>query len=255
MSTGHPTLSPLTNRRDLGGIAVSGGTVRPGVLWRADDIALIDEETAEQLVAEGLSLILDLRSVDELAVTGRGPMGLRAAIAFEHLPMTDHAAAPDENLKAAIQEMFAVDPTGAVGRWYAQTAEQQATTIVRGMELITETSGATVFHCAAGKDRTGIFAAALLLSLGASRDDVVLDYARTNDNLELLHARLALGRGAGAMITRADIPAAIAGAPAENLATMLTVLDGSHGGLVPLLRDAGLTDATIERLRARAVQA
>lgn len=250
-----PALSPLTNRRDLGGIRVADGVLRPGVFWRADDVALVDQATADQLTREGLSLVLDLRSADELEATGRGPLGDRPEIAFAHLPMTDAMAAPDENLKAAIAEMFAVDPTGAMGRWYAQTAEQQASKIVRGLGLICDTTGATVFHCAAGKDRTGIFAASILLSLGATRSAVVADYTRTNDNLVALHARLARGRGTTSKITGEDIPMAVKGAPAENIETMLDVLDQTHGGLVALLRDAGLTDTLLDRLRERAVLA
>lgn len=253
--TSAPVLSPLTNRRDLAGIAVAGGVVRPGVFWRADDVALVDEETAQALVAEGLSLILDLRSADELTLTGRGPLGARTDVAFAHLPMTDSIATPDDNLKVTIAEMFGDDPSGAMGRWYASTAAQQAATLVQGLDLIADTSGATVFHCAAGKDRTGIFAAAILLTLGAERADVVADYARTNDNLTALHARLALGRGATAALAADEIPLAIKGAPAQNIETMLDVLDAEYGGMTTLLRDAGLTEATVRRLAERSVQA
>src|SRR3954447_5653112 len=95
-------LSPLTNLRDLSGIVVNGGTVRPGVFWRADDVTRVDQAGADQLVADGLSLILDLRSGEELEHTGRGLLGA-TEVAFAHLPMTTQSAVPGESLAAALR--------------------------------------------------------------------------------------------------------------------------------------------------------
>lgn len=237
--TASLALSPLTNLRDLGGIAVEGGTVRSGRLWRADDVARVDEATAEQLVAQGLELILDLRSGEELAHTGRGPLG-QAAVRHLHLPMSDRASAPGQDLAATLREYFGEDASAGMGTWYAMTAVAQAPKVLAGFEAIVQTPGASVFHCTAGKDRTGVFAAAVLLTLGASQADVVADYVRTNDNLDALLNRIAEGGGGTAAITSESVPMAVRGAPASNMLTMLDQLDTNHGGMVQVLRDAGM---------------
>ncbi len=247
-------LSPLTNFRDLGGIALPEGRVRPGVVWRADDISRIDETGAQRLLDQGLGLILDLRSSEEAEHTGRGPFGA-LSVDYEHLPMTEGATVPGASLADAVLQMLAADPEGGMGAWYATTAVAQAKTILRGFERIALTEGATVFHCTAGKDRTGIFAASLLLTLGASEADVVTDYARTNDNLDALLARIASGGGAIAQITSDRVPSAVRGAPAGNMRSMFRVLNTEHGGLLQVLTDAGLDRDLTERLRARMVLA
>ncbi len=246
-------LSPLANRRDLGGIPVSDGAVRPGVLWRADDVARVDAASAAELVDEGLSLILDLRSEAELVHTGRGPLA-DVAVTYAHLPLTDTVAVPSQDLEVTIQTMLSDDPEVGMGRWYAQLALNQTDSLLRGFELIAATSGATVFHCTVGKDRTGVFAAALLSVLGASNEAIVLDYSRTNDVLPSLYARVAAGGGMAAHALSDRLPPAVREAPAGNMRTMLAVLDAEHGGVVEVLAAAGLDSALATRLRERLVQ-
>ena len=55
---------------------------------------------------------------------------------------------------------------------------------------IADSPGAVVFHCAAGKDRTGLVSAVVLGALGVSDEDIVADYAMTGRNLVAIDARL-----------------------------------------------------------------
>ncbi|MFV0375321.1 tyrosine-protein phosphatase, partial [Microbacterium sp.] len=78
--------SPPVNLRDLGGIAVGGGAVRAGFALRADDLSTIPAQVADELVAGGLRAVIDLRSAEEFALTGRGPLGRNAAVSYHHIP-------------------------------------------------------------------------------------------------------------------------------------------------------------------------
>lgn len=246
------SLSPLTNLRDLAGIPVADGVVRPGVLMRADDVSRVDPSGARQLLEQGLTLVLDLRSVEELAHTGRGPLA-DTPVEHRHLPMSSHDATPGADLAATLREYFGDDPSTGMGTWYAMTAVAQVDKILTGFEAIVTTPGAALFHCTAGKDRTGIFAAAALLALGASEDDVVADYVRTNDNLDALLARIADGGGSARAITSDSIPMAVRGAPELNMRTMLERLRTDNGGLVQVLVDHGLDDRLRTALRDKVV--
>jgi protein-tyrosine phosphatase len=141
-----------------------------------------------------------------------------------------------------------------VGRWYATIAEQGAPSMVRGLELVATSPGATLFHCVAGKDRTGIFAAAVLSVLGADPDVIAADYARTDDVVDAVFARLAASAGLDPRALDAMDPEhPLLRAPADSMRSMLDVLDADHGGFAALLREAGLDDELAESLRQRLV--
>lgn len=66
-----------------------------------------------------------------------------------------------------------------LGAWYAKVLVGAAPMIVEGLQAIAQTDGPAVFHCAIGKDRTGIFAAWALTLMGASREEVIRDFTLT----------------------------------------------------------------------------
>jgi len=244
--------SPLVNFRDLGGTPVADGAIRDGQLWRSDDVSLATEKDARRLVDDGLSDVLDLRSPHEAGVAGRGYLAAHPH-RYHHLPMSATAAAPGMS-PAAVSELT---PRG-VGTWYVQVAEQTAPNIIRGIEIAAHSSGATLFHCAAGKDRTGVFAAAVLGVLGADDDVIIDDYARTDAVMP--HIMRRIGPMMREVVRVHDAPlldpskgGALFAAPAESMATMLRVMRHDHGSILELLRSRGLSTSTIDALRARVV--
>ena len=240
-------LSAPVNLRDLGGIPVLGGSVRPGVAIRADDLSIVDLETASSLVADGLTTIIDLRSVDEVEFTGRGPIG-SLPVTYHHVPfMTSIGEASAE----------ALDQT-KFGSMYVRMLDAAAPRIVQALAIIAYAPGAVAFHCAAGQDRTGVLAASLLLALGAEPEAIVADYVRTGDNSEAIMRRLepTIGRlmaKLGLDLDEAARAAARAEFSPEPIRGLLAHLGA--GGTDPLaaLRGAGLTDDLIARLKERAV--
>lgn len=255
--------SPLSNFRDLGGVVTIDGVVRSDVLWRSDDASFVPAAQADELIQRGLTTLIDLRSGQERAATGRGVFGTHSTD-YHHIPLTDHMALP-EALAAA---MLRGATTDEVGRWYADIVEHKSQEIVRALEIIASAEGATLFYCSAGKDRTGVLAAVLLAALGAGADDIVADYARTELHLDRTRARLRplvtmlIGRPpAGSPSSGADETAAgdderrsrpTLGARPESMRAMLEELE-SRGGVLEPLFDAGLTDETRSRLRTRSI--
>ena len=246
--------SPLANLRDLGGIPVTDGAVRPGLVLRSDDVCTVDEASARALVDDGLRLIIDLRTPEELARTGRGPLAAHADVRHLHLPLMSEMTGGTADLMKSLA--VADDPVAEFGRWYAASVRGTGHLLVRGLSAIAEADGAALFHCAAGKDRTGQFAAALLSVLGASDDAIVADYVRTDDVREALMARLAgiMQPFIGDLDRYRDrIPPALNGAEAGTMRTMLADLGGT-AGLAGLLREAGLAPKTEARLHERLVE-
>lgn len=240
MSTATLTLSAPVNLRDFGGVPVAGGSVRPGFAIRADDLSVVDQQSAEDLVVDGLTAIIDLRSADELELTGRGPLG-RMPVTYHHVPFM--ASIGDAGTEIHDQSTY--------GTMYVRMVESAAPRIVEALAIIAYAPGAVAFHCAAGQDRTGVLAASLLLALGASQEDVVADYVRTGENSDAIMLRLqpTIGR----LMARLGLDlneAARAAVRKEFSAEPMQML--LAGDLLAKLRAAGLTDELISRLRARA---
>lgn len=245
--------SAPVNLRDLGGIAIDGGVLRPGLAIRTDDLAYVTEEVAAQLVADGLTAIIDLRSPAEVSVTGRGPLG-EHPIAYHHLPLIANVGeSMDRDAPALSHE--------GMGRMYVRMVEGAAPQLVTALTVIAHTPGASAFHCAAGRDRTGVLAAMLLLALGAADDDIVTDYALTGDNMVAIMKRTApvmgamwkaLGFDADAL---SDGSSLLEGSMDVSMRSLLDTLREQYGDPLTPLRAAGLSDATIARLRERALAA
>lgn len=246
-------LSAPVNLRDLGGIAIDGGVLREGLAIRTDDLAYVTSAVAEELVAGGLTAIIDLRSPLEVSVTGRGPLAAHP-VAYHHLPLiADVGESMGDEAPALTHE--------AMGLMYQRMVEGAAPQLVIALNVIAHTPGAAAFHCAAGRDRTGVLAAMLLLALGAADDDIVADYARTGDNMVAIMARTApvmgamwkaLGFDADALEKTSSL---LEGSMDVSMRSLLDTLRARHGDPLTPLRAAGLSDATIARLRERALVA
>lgn len=243
-------LSAPVNLRDLGGIAIDGGVLREGLAIRTDDLALVTPEVADELVSEGLTTVIDLRSNHEVAISGRGPLADRP-VAYHHLA-----------LMADVRESMRETPVfthESMGESYVSMVETAAPQLVTALNVIAHSAGATAFHCAAGRDRTGVLAAMLLLALGASDDDIVADYALTGANMDAIMQRT---RGVmGPLLARMGVDheqmrASLPSGPMDvSMRILLDTLRARYGDPLSPLREAGLSDDTIARLRARALGA
>ncbi|QRI79243.1 MULTISPECIES: tyrosine-protein phosphatase [Rhodococcus] len=250
--TTAPTLSAPVNLRDLGGIPIEGGVLRPGLAIRTDDIAYVTEDIAERLVADGLTAIIDLRSPLEVAITGRGPLA-HYPTAYHHLPLiADVVTATPKDSSGFSHE--------AMGEMYLAMVEDAASQLVTALNVIAHTPGTTAFHCAAGRDRTGVLAAMLLLTLGAADADIIADYARTGDNMRAILERNkammgAMWKAIGFDAAAPNLTALLEGRMDVAMQIALATLRERHGDALGPLRAAGLSDDTIARLRNRALAA
>jgi protein-tyrosine phosphatase len=105
-----------------------------------------------------------------------------------------------------------------------------------------------VFHCTAGKDRTGIVAALVLALLGVNEEDIVADYVLTQDVMPAMierYPRRALRNGTGARF-----PSAVLRAEADTMRQTLAVLAEDFGSAAGWARFAALDDAVISKLRS-----
>ena len=170
-------LSGASNFRDLGGYHGLGGrAVRWRRLFRSDHLAGLTDQDTRALAELGISRALDFRGQDE-----------RAAQAYDIPNVRYHALSIEPTVVQRAKEMAQAGTrmTGpiAVGlmqdtyrAFVANNAKQYAQLFVH----LLEDDAPLVFHCTAGKDRTGFAAALILMALGVPRDVVMADYLLTN---------------------------------------------------------------------------
>lgn len=163
------TLEGAFNFRDLGGYpAADGRTIAWRRLFRSDGLSRLTALDLAALVDLGIDTVIDLRTAGERERDSmpEGPF----TPAVHHLPMMD-VLPTEEELVAWVDEDF------LIGR-YSQMLDDGSAAIADAVRVLS-TPGAVpaVFHCAAGKDRTGILAAVVLGLLGVDDDVIAADYA------------------------------------------------------------------------------
>lgn len=239
------------NFRDLGGYATrEGRTVARGLVYRSGTMAELSDSDHAMLDAIGLKVVCDFRSTNERK---RRPSRFPAVAQFE-IWSRDHGMSAGD-VTGALREPGATAETARahISEAYRELAYEQAPSYRELFSRIAYGPLPLVFHCAAGKDRTGIAAALLLDLLGVERDVIMQDYALTDRffarGCELIAkdpfgAKLAgIDPGVWEPIMRAD--------PAY-LAIMFETIDARHGSGEGFLRDElELTDADIAIIRER----
>jgi protein tyrosine/serine phosphatase len=221
--------SGCTNVRDLGGLPVEGGgTVRHRTLVRADSLTRLDEAGLRALDAYGVARVIDLRAEAEAASPAHPYAG---APSYRNEPWLDVSLDAD----ATLVDFY----LGSLDRNTARIAS-----VVRS--FVDAPSGAVVVHCAAGKDRTGIVVALLLLAAGVPRRHVVDDYALSESALQV--DRLLAGLPPA---DRERVEAFSRSRP-ETLGAALAHLDERYGGAPAYLRDpCGLSENELTAVRTR----
>ena len=222
------TFTGAENIRDLGGLPLkTGGYTRRGVLLRGwHTLQELTETDVKLLLDYGLRTIIDLRTPMEAEHEGRGPLA-DEAIAYVNLPfMPDELLVPgnDQARDLIVAERRERDRV----EHYLNYLHHATDRVVGAANVIASPGGPpALFHCAAGKDRTGVLAALVLDSVG-QRDAIVADFALTNERLERIGARLRR------MPTYSNYTSKLAtsdmGADPQTMTDVLAALDEDHGG-------------------------
>lgn len=182
----------LPNLRDIGGYPTAGGgRVRTGQLYRSTELNHLAGEDLDRFAALGVRVVFDLRTAAEReAEPDVVPPGTEQVVCDVLADAQD--AAPAQLLKAV------ADPVAAeqmLGEGRASRLFEHGYREIVGLPsalrayrafftaIAQDTGRPALFHCTTGKDRTGWAAAATLLLLGVSQDDVLHDYELTNRDL------------------------------------------------------------------------
>ncbi len=220
----HERIVPLvgaSNFRDLGGYpTVDGGVTRWGTLFRSDALHELTEPDIEVLRDLGLKTIVDLRMGAEVRKSGRGLLGFEPAT-YHHLSVIDEDGGESRGVPAPTDE----DLSNRY-MWYLDIGREP---LARALSVLGDTANyPLVFHCAAGKDRTGVLAALVLDIVGVERAVIVEDYVLTASRMELVLERILRTLGEDRRVE--DLPANAFTVKASTMEGFLDRLDQRYGG-------------------------
>ena len=243
-------LEGAQNFRDLGGYPAQGGRrVRWGRVFRSDSLSELSDADLGRLERIGLRLVCDFRGDAEVEDEPNRLAG-RAPFDYWRQPLGDRSVQPAEWRRRFESGDFGEIDASWLTRSYRGMIDDCAPEIGAVFRRLAREEGLpAVLHCTAGKDRTGVTAALLLLLLGVPREHVIEDYALTGlYTAGRIRAaeRFFSGRG----IEPGRVRALLGSEPA-TLAAALDHLDEAHGGAERWAGErAGLTDVELSALRA-----
>ncbi|MEU9028278.1 tyrosine-protein phosphatase [Streptomyces sp. NPDC048383] len=262
------TATPSTtvaNLRDLGGTPLAGGrTVRPGLVLRSGSLDRLDPAADPVVAALGLRTVIDFRSDSERADhPDRLPQGARlvvrdvladkmndgrmpAATQLKDL-LADPVVAEEHLGGGRAQELF-----GSVYRSFVSSGSAQAAYRTLLVEAADPESGPLLFHCTAGKDRTGWGATLILALLGADDETLMAEYLSVNPAVKAAFAPMIEGFTAAG--GDPDIALALIGVFPSYLEAGLDEVRTRYGSIEKYVREVlGVSEETIEALRTKLI--
>lgn len=235
----HLPLPDTHNIRDLGGYSrIADGTTQWRRLLRGDSLAYLAPASRDKLLVDGLSMVIDLRGPHELA-SEPNPFPAGTGVLYRNIALFD----------AMMPIAMASTPFDMAAR-YRDALDLCGDRLAQVLRDIAEApAGMVLFHCTAGKDRTGIVAALLLLLADVSQDDIVADYALTATLAAPMLRRLRLaGEARNADPAHLDL---VLASDAATMRAMLAHLHDRHGSAANYCAAIGLDSGEIDRVVAR----
>lgn len=245
----HVVLDGTPNFRDLGGyVTRSGHRVKTGMLYRSGSLAGLTDADLKRVAQLKLRTVYDFRTSDEVeAAPDRLPPD--ADMNIVALPIGD----PGVNVEELRMRIYAGDIAGLrLPDSYAGLALEKSD-VYRAWfdDLLDPARIPGVFHCTAGKDRTGVGAALFLYALGVPRETVMQDYLASNYYLHDATERIVWkARLASRFRVDGDQLRTLLGVQAASMENAFKAIEASYGSLDAYLEQAlGLDAAKLARLR------
>jgi protein-tyrosine phosphatase len=229
------------NLRDLGDIPTGQGQLtRKGVFIRSGNLDKLSISAQEQLIQYGVKTVIDLRNEWECR-NYPNVFAQSNQVQYRNLPLIGDLLNDDEDFKAQTENYSNLHE---IYRVYLDTCQAQIGAIIGA---IAESPATTVFHCYAGKDRTGIIAALLLALVEVDDALIAIDYAETNQQI----AHLVEEWRTYAIKNQRDLAKLErdANAAPETILDSLSYVRENYGSVWEYLQVCGVSNSQLTQLR------
>jgi protein-tyrosine phosphatase len=234
--TRHLDWDGCLNLRDLGGLTTEDGrTTAWGQFVRGDTLCGLSDAGRGAALGYGIRTVVDLRSVEEITAEPNPFAALPDVVSYIHHPFNDPAT------EATISEQ-----PSATQR-YLTMVDEGGTRIARVFTAFASSGPAVLFHCYAGRDRTGIVAALLLRLARVDVDTIVRDYEMTDERLRPRYEQW-LTELEGTRRERFVTALTDRGAP---LRAVVDRVEDRYGSVGSFLEEHGVARSDVSRVRER----
>ncbi|MET3901107.1 protein-tyrosine phosphatase [Devosia sp. UYZn731] len=222
-------LPSLGNFRDLGGLpAGEGRTIRLRLFYRSPRLTGLSAEDTAWLDVQDIGAVVDLRGVEESLAA---PIAVSPALTGRRVALSIEPSASPRIRAAEAQGPATFEMVREIMiDGYRAYVSAHAETYAKFLRLLAATEAPVVFHCSAGKDRTGVAAALLLAALGVPKAAIEADFLRTNDDWQ---PPADIGERVPESYRRA-----LLGVELAYLEAAFDALERQHGGAVQFARNA-----------------
>ncbi|MGN0151728.1 MAG: tyrosine-protein phosphatase [Wujia sp.] len=226
------------NTRELGGyVNEDGKMLVTGKILRGGDISKLTDEEMEQLAEDGFRVCIDMRIPYEREEMD--PYLRSNELTYFAMPMTgsmDYKCGPEEILYCLYKDLL----------------EHHRETIRRIMKIMAYETDSIIFHCTAGKDRTGVIAMLILAVCGVCEEQIIADYAASyENNLEQIAMQKRQLDESGLDM---KIPDEIFQSDPKTMRMLLDYLNENYGGPVNYLKTIGMTEEEISKIRKKMLE-
>jgi protein-tyrosine phosphatase len=239
----HLRFDTVTNFRDIGGYRTrKGKTVAWRRVFRSGEFQRLSHDDLHRLMTEIRPVsLLDLRSAFEVERHGIGLLA-EADIKYRNISFVT-----DGGSREADEQRFKTFTN--MGEFYLDIVRDRGfgKRIVAALEVITEPENhPLVFHCAVGKDRTGILTAMILSLVGVKDEDIKEDYALSEPYMDEILKQIKSSPQA----TPPPLPDYFWKAAPESMELFLTTLRRDYGSIEGYLKDMGMATTLPGRLES-----
>ena len=243
----HLPMEGAYNIRDIGGYPIeSGGNTRWKTFLRSDSMHRLTSDDQANLLAYGVRTAIDLRTTDAAAELPNVFEDSAEVSYVRYNILGDEPTPESEIVESGV-------PADRIRRAYTHWLDTRQGAFQQTLALLADPAARpAVFHCAGGKDRTGLISALLLDIAGVARETIAEDYALTS---HYLLQRTLDGHeidGQDDITTWQQYQAHYC--PPEGMMKTLEHLDARYGGVSGYMQAIGLSGGQIESLRNALVE-
>ena len=214
------------NVRDIGGYKAENGKItRWKKFIRADGLESLTRSDINKLLEYGLSIDIDLRSDMEYD---------------SWVDVLQYCSEVDYYQVQLLKELKIT--YGSLGGIYVDASDSCKKAFYKVFKIMTDNPEKTIlFHCAAGKDRTGMTAALLLMLAGVAKEDIIRDYTVTTENLYSVLERFSYEND--------EKLKDYIGSEGEYIEKFINHIEKKYGGAEAYMRKIGLKESEIKSLK------
>lgn len=233
------SLEGACNVRDLGGYQTKEGReIQWGRFYRGDGQHKLTDRDQALLLGRGIHTVIDLRHAKEVSVA-KDAFADSDNVAYHNVDLINPATTNQPQVNS-------------LGQLYLSMLDNSQDAFLRIFEILANPSDeAILFHCTAGKDRTGMVAALLLDLAGVPHTTIIEDYAMTAECLLPIMDGLRAGRPEG---MPADLYERFLGCDPSNMEMMLQHLHAAYGGPERYLAAIGLPEEKVQALKQKLLE-